>query len=261
MVGSYEEVVKKVQGMSEEEIDTLLKSFHSSFTYSKIKEALSLTMNDLSVGDLIFATDKIESSDPWYSKFTIDVIVYEIASRETFKGLHYGLWVEQYDDIKGKDLDQEIELLRIFIKSANAFKVDNFDTILLNIEDGPIVFEAMIDVIERSSKKQDYFKDGLELFNDWMKQFRFMIEAIEEQLILVVMPICVRLNFKEAQRLVARALDITDQKGEWILEYLSLVNSYQKDSFRTAYKRVQSYLVKSDPCYKDVADFVKKVMN
>ena len=106
---AYQTMVQELASMSLEEINAQLKSMGCALRYEQIKKQLANTYNELSIADMIFEAYDIQPAR--YPKEFIDEVVLEIAVRENYGFVHYGILSSQIRDIMEENLanDEKIK--------------------------------------------------------------------------------------------------------------------------------------------------------
>lgn len=176
---AYQTMVQELSSMSLEEINAQLKSMGCALRYDQIKEQLVHTYNELSIADMIFDTYDIHPAK--YPKEFIDEVVLEIAIRENYGFMHYGILSSQIRDIMEENpaqvekIKQVAGCYRKLCQTAQKFGIKAIETMQYQVNDGVDLyayFMSLLDMMMQEGMKQrQMYREIVDLCDKMLKTF------------------------------------------------------------------------------------------
>lgn len=175
---AYQEMIKELASMSKEEINAQLASMGCALRYDQIKEQLAGTYNELSIADMIFEAYDIQPAK--YPKTFIDEVVLEIAIRENYGFVHYGILSSQIRDIMEASPDEEkIKMIagcyRKLCHTAQKFSIKALETMQYQVNDGVDLYAYFMNLLDimmqKGINKRQIYRDIVELCDKMLKTF------------------------------------------------------------------------------------------
>lgn len=149
---AYQDMVKAIKKMTSKEITMQLQKMQCCLSYEDIAARLAKTYNDLAVADAIF--EQYEIIEARYPKTFIDEVVLEIAQREKFGFLHYGLLSTRIRDIMELNIDHKAKLaeaqmlFRKLCQCAKIFKQTALEAMIYEVNDGVDLYAYLMQLLD-----------------------------------------------------------------------------------------------------------------
>ncbi|MGL5978684.1 MAG: hypothetical protein ACRCZJ_06810, partial [Erysipelotrichaceae bacterium] len=183
---TYELKLKKtfddVPNMSVEGIMEEYKKLGCDITLFALQERLQTTCNDLAIADALFQEYNIDDANSLYAKELIDLGMLEIIRKQPIYGFtHFGLISEAFSALFESKMSDQLKIERFeenfreFFKMAKRFKLDNFDALMYQINDGldmqAIIVDYLDNLRELARSDASKFKTILSFIERFQKQF------------------------------------------------------------------------------------------
>lgn len=217
---SYDMMMQQLVQMSKEEIQRHLLELGCSWNYEKIQCELEMTYNDLSISDRIFEVCFIHDEDSAYSKSFIDEAILEIAKRESFSFIHYGIISYSIVNTMNstvdriKQVDELEELFRSLFKTAKKFKIDSLETMVYQINDGvdmmSVIAHLLDSMMSLGRVNEVYYRRITGFVDKYLAIFPKTSDLV-----------CVMLQYEQAQAYIA----LKSKKGEQMFQHLLTTHS------------------------------------
>ena len=157
---AYQNMIHDLNQMSKEDIDQQLLQMGCAMKYEDIQEQLKHTYNELSIADRIFETCDIREVK--YPKSWIDEVVLEIAMRENYGFLHYGILSSKIRDIMNKNIaakekmDEGIECYQKLCQTAKRFGITAMETMQYQVNDGVDLYACLMDLLDFGMQEAEH---------------------------------------------------------------------------------------------------------
>lgn len=150
---AYERMLEDLKRMGKAGINEQLLSMGCEYDYDQLKEKLSFTYNDLSVADEVFSCFTIVPKQ--YPVTFIDEVVLEIARRENFGFLHYGILSADIHVIINLEcaLDEKLTKLescyRKLCSLAHKFGIASLEAMQYQANDGIDIYAILMEALDQ----------------------------------------------------------------------------------------------------------------
>lgn len=262
---SYEQMMKQLATMSKEDINEHLKQLGCSLSYDMIVERLTLTYNDLEVADNIFHNDPIHDDQSSVPKSFIDEVVLEIARRESFPFVHYGLISSTIYDIIEKHqcdmVDAMLQQYTYLFKLAKNFQLTSLEGLVYQINDGVDMLSATIFLLDEAMKKArnevKYYKEIISFVEKFLHTFTKTSDMFKLSLQYEMAQAYIAMKSKKGEQLFLALLKSSNDVTEVVLHYaLSYIDDDEKKAMRII-KRYRSLLDKESDSYETIQELIK----
>lgn len=252
---TYQNMVAKLASMSSEEINAQLQSMGCALRYDQIKAQLADTYNELSIADMIFEAYDIQPAV--YPKEFIDEAVLEIAMRENYGFVHYGILSSQIRDIMEGNL-ADIEKIkqgmisyRKLCQTAQKFSIKALETMQYQVNDGIDLYAYFMNLLDlmmqEGMKQRQMYRDLVDLSEKMLKTFPqshpFLRASIQYEQATAYIKMKSKKGEQIFQTLLKNHLDPCDALLHYALAYL---DDDEKRSIRILKKYRNLWDEKSD---------------
>ncbi len=176
----YETMIQQLTKMPKDEIQRHLQNLGCAWSYEDVYKKLCTTFNDLQVADEIFEKFTIDDKNSPYSKTFIDEAVLEIATREEFPFIHYGMILQSLQEHveigneKAK-VDAMENDFRCLLKLANYFHMNSIENMMYQVNDGVDVFSLLAEMLDTmqilSRSEKEYANRIVRFINKFLQVF------------------------------------------------------------------------------------------
>lgn len=149
---AFEQMLQDIKQMNAQQLSDQLKAMGCGFDYAQLREMLAQTYNDLGVADEVFSRFSIQ--EVTYPKAFIDEAILEIAKRENFGFVHYGVLSEQIHVIinSNEKIAEKLTSLELAFRKlcqcANHFDVKALEVMQYQANDGIDVYAILMQTLD-----------------------------------------------------------------------------------------------------------------
>lgn len=261
-------MLEDIKTMDKEAImDTLVK-MGCGMPYEEIVAKLGKTYNDLSVADEIFNTYQIDDSMQIYPQEFVDLAISEIVKRiEKFPFIHYGVISDEIYELSDAAMDDEEKIAKLeeafrkFFKLCKTFKLENFDQIQYEVNDGLDLHSVIIDYLDECMEKgrmkdQMYYHKIIDFCTRFMKQFPKVNEYLGYSVRCELATVYVALKDPKGEKMFLESLKNHRDKTEAVLHYgLAYLDDDPKRTIKI-FKRYENMLNKESDCYEIIQQII-----
>lgn len=238
---SYQQMCIDIQFMSNDELMQQLNLMKVNMTYPELVAMLKQNFSDLLVSDQLFRTYPIDDQESVYKKEFVDEAVLQIAKRNTFSFQHYGILVEQLQEVNQRKLVDEdtlsykLDLYKQLFHLANTFHLDHFDAMVYAVNDGFDLGNDWVSTLHALIKQNP--KETLEMISKFQRVFLIRNPYIEDQMTIIEVMAFFILNSKKAETYFHRAITQEVDICELFYYTSPYMNPIQKQRFYHKYKK------------------------
>lgn len=261
----------KIQGMdvaidmmSSTDINDLLKKMNIKITYDEIYLKLQNCFNELEVADYIYDNNDIDTKI--YPLETIDEIIITMCKTLEFDFLHYGIIENKIYDSMENDMSIELRLdlcyeqILEFLNSCKKFKLNNFDAIMYQVNDGfdlqTFINNYLDECREIANKKSKYIENMIVITREILKQFDIMNDFFVNDLnVMQATAYIIKGEDKIGDKMFHRIIKNCDDKAIITLQHAMAYMDINASRTKTILKNNMDILMKN----KDVMDMVKEI--
>lgn len=254
-------------------IEDIIKEFHilgCALTLEEIQTKLMHTYNELQVADEIFNNFTIDDVNSKYAKEFIDLgllRIIELAPIYPFQ--HYGIFTESIHDIAAMEATPKQKVERLeesfakFFKMAKVFKLDNFDGMMYQINDGmdlqAVIIAYLDDLMELGRMEPSYLKKIIAFIDRFNKEFKQVNPYLLLSLQYEYAQTFIALGNKQGEKLFLKLLEEQSDKTDVILHYaLSYLDADEQRALKIV-ERNAHLLNKESDAYELVMEMVEDV--
>ena len=262
----YDIMMVQLKQMSKEELQRHLQLLGCDWSYEAIYESLKKTFNDLQVADAIFDSCIIQDDNSPYPKDFIDEAVLEIARRETFSFIHYGIVSRDFvQAMQLSDDQQRVDALemnfRKVLKLAKTFSLDSLEGIVYQVNDGVDIISMlaeMLDTMQQLARQEKPYAKRIVAFVDKYLQIftktntftKVMLQYEQAQAYLTF-------NSAKGEQLFLKLLKTHSEPTDVILHYGLAYLDDDEEKTRKIFLRYQNKLDKKSESYDIIMDILQ----
>lgn len=249
---TYEQMAEQIKSLTKEEINKHLSLLGCTCDYDDIAQRLARTYNELAIADMIFTKDEISEDHSVYPKTFIDEAVLEIAKREAYPFMHYGIISEQIAlCMEHSDRSAAEEMLKQFqllFKTAKQFSIPSLETMIYQVNDGVDMFGAivaMLDIwMEQGRNDSGCYKEITSFVDKFLTVFSKTSDVLKVTLLYEQAQAYIALKSRKGEQLFLQLLKTHGDPTDVVLHYAL---SYLDDDEKKAAHILRRYDAILDP--------------
>lgn len=261
----YQTMIHDLNRMSKQEINQELVTMGCKMSYDEIKESLAHTYNELAISDQIFKQDSIKEGR--YPVSFIDEAVLEIAIRENFGFLHYGILSNQIRDIMEPSISNSekiklgVSCFKKLCQTAEKFDISALETIDYQVHDDLDLYASLMTfldlMMQEAEKDKQLYRTIVDLCERLLKTFSKSYPLLRISIQYEQATAYVRMKSKKGEQLFLHLLKVHSDPCDVVLHYaLAYLDQDEKRAIRILHK-YQNLWNKESEAYEVIMQILK----